>query len=416
LHDGLVAGTAWPEVTPAVDGPGLSNAFNVLTTSLREVAASTDRVELVVTADPKIHDGRYANNGWLQELPDAVTKVAWSNALTMSPATARTHGIADGDVVEVTAGDTSVELPVYVLPGGAHNSCSVSVGYGRTAAGQVGTGVGVDTYPLRRSNGSDIMPGVTLQRTGRRHRLATTQDHFAIDTIGFEARNVRIARLVREATVGAYLADPNVFHHMDHHPPLEQLWQAHTYEGEQWGMAVDLNACTGCNACVVACQAENNIPIVGREQVINQREMHWLRIDRYFKTDPSLPPDMVDDAEMVFQPMTCVHCENAPCEQVCPVAATQHTSDGLNAMSYNRCIGTRYCSNNCPFKVRRFNFFNYHKDLSDISKMQFNPEVTVRARGVMEKCTFCIQRIQQVRIQARNDQRPIRDGPTTWHG
>jgi molybdopterin-containing oxidoreductase family iron-sulfur binding subunit len=369
-----------------------------------------DRIELVLTADQKIHDGRYANNGWLQELPDAITKATWNNSLTMSPATARAHDITDGDVVEVSTGDVAAELPVYVLPGGALNSCSVSVGYGRTAAGQVGNGVGVDVYPLRRSDRADIFEDVSIRNTGRRYRLATTQDHFAIDTLGFEARNVRIADLVREASFDTYLADPNVIRNLDHHPPLIQLWQGHQYEGEQWGMAIDLNACTGCNACVVACQAENNIPIVGREQVINQREMQWLRIDRYFKTDPSVPPDEVDGAEMVFQPMTCVHCENAPCEQVCPVAATQHTKDGLNAMAYNRCVGTRYCSNNCPFKVRRFNFFNYHKDLADISRMQFNPEVTVRARGVMEKCTMCVQRIEKARIHARNNRRPIRDG------
>jgi len=410
LHDGIVPGTAWPEQRPELDEPGLTRAREGLVELIGEPAASAKALELVLTADAKVYDGRFANNGWLQELPDAITKVTWDNALTVAPVTARTLGIADGDVIELSAGDVSVELPVYVLPGTAPFSCAVSVGYGRTAAGTVGTGVGVDAFPLRRSTGTDILRGVTLRATGRHYRLATTQDHHAIDTLGFAERNFRIGNLVREATLDAYIADPELFHHMDHHPPLEQLWKEHAYEGEQWGMAIDLNACTGCNACVVACQAENNIPLVGRQQVINQREMHWLRIDRYFKTEPGVEPGNVDSAEMVFQPMTCVHCENAPCEQVCPVAATQHTEDGLNAMAYNRCIGTRYCSNNCPFKVRRFNFFNYHKKLADVSKMQFNPEVTVRARGVMEKCTFCIQRIQSVRIQARNDRRPIRDG------
>jgi Fe-S-cluster-containing dehydrogenase component len=215
---------------------------------------------------------------------------------------------------------------------------------------------------------------------------------------------------VREASLDAYLANPEVFHEHEHHPPLISLWKDHEYEGEQWGMAIDLNTCIGCNACVVACQAENNIPVVGREQVLNQREMQWIRIDRYFKTEPGLRQDEIEDAEAVFQPVTCVQCENAPCEQVCPVAATQHTNDGLNAMVYNRCVGTRYCSNNCPFKVRRFNFFNYHKHLADTTMMQFNPEVTVRSRGVMEKCTFCVQRIEAVRIPARNDNRPITDG------
>jgi molybdopterin-containing oxidoreductase family iron-sulfur binding subunit len=240
--------------------------------------------------------------------------------------------------------------------------------------------------------------------------LATTQDHFAIDTLGFAERNIRVGTLVRETTVAAFRANPEVIHEHDHHPPNINLWEDLEYEGEQWGMAIDLNTCIGCNACVVACQAENNIPVVGREQVLNQREMQWIRIDRYFKTEPGVSADEVEEADVVFQPMTCVQCENAPCEQVCPVAATQHTADGLNAMVYNRCVGTRYCSNNCPFKVRRFNFFNYHKDLAETSKMQFNPEVTVRARGVMEKCTFCVQRIEAARIPARNDNRPIADG------
>ena len=238
------------------------------------------------------------------------------------------------------------------------------------------TVVGVDAYVLRTTTAPHVLSGATVRGTGRHYRLATTQDHFAIDTLGFKERNRRVGELVREASLDAYLANPEVFHEHQHHPPLISLWKDQEYVGEQWGMTIDLNTCIGCNACVIACQAENNIPVVGREQVLNQREMQWIRIDRYFKTEPGLGSDEIEDAEVVFQPMTCVQCENAPCEQVCPVAATQHTKDGLNAMVYNRCVGTRYCSNNCPFKVRRFNFFNYHKHLADTTMMQFNPEVT----------------------------------------
>ncbi len=410
LHDGVVVGTASPEVRPAIDPAGVERAMAGLGELLRTQPPSADRIELVIAADPKVVDGRFANNGWLQELPDAVTKITWDNALLMSPATARALGVADGDVVGVGAGGAEVDLPVYLLSGCAPYSCTVTMGYGRTAAGLVGDGVGVDVSPLRTARSPYRIEGATVRRTGRRYRLATTQDHHAIDTLGFAERNLRVANLVREAPLDAFLADPELFHRTDHHPPLVQLWKEHAYEGEQWGMAIDLNACIGCNACVVACQAENNIPLVGREQVLNQREMQWIRVDRYFRSDPRLGPDQADDAAMVFQPVACVHCENAPCEQVCPVAATQHTSDGLNAMAYNRCIGTRYCSNNCPYKVRRFNFFNYHKGLSEITSMQFNPEVTVRSRGVMEKCTYCVQRIQNVRIRARNERRPIADG------
>jgi Fe-S-cluster-containing dehydrogenase component len=324
--------------------------------------------------------------------------------------TARELGIGDGEIVAIEARGEAIEVPTFMLPGQARSSMTLALGYGRTAAGQVGDGVGTDAFKLRTAAAPHVVPGAIVRGTGRQYRLATTQDHFAIDTLGFKERNRRVGDLVREASLDAYLANPEIFHEHEHHPPLISLWKDQEYEGEQWGMAIDLNTCIGCNACVVACQAENNIPVVGREQVLNQREMQWIRIDRYFKTEPGLGSDEIDDAEVVFQPMTCVHCENAPCEQVCPVAATQHTTDGLNSMVYNRCVGTRYCSNNCPFKVRRFNFFNYHKDLADTSKMQFNPEVTVRARGVMEKCTFCVQRIEAVRIGARNDNRPIADG------
>ena len=410
LHDGVVGQSAWETVTPKPDPARLASAVDGLRELLGAGRPAAERVELVLVPDARVFDGRFANNGWLQELPDAITKITWDNALLISPATARDIGVSDGEVASVEVRGASLELPVYVLPGMARNCAAAALGYGRTAAGQVGNGVGVDTYGLRTTAAPYILASVTINGTGRQYDLATTQDHFAIDTIGFSERNLRVADLVREASLDAYLENPEIIHEHEHHPPLISLWKEQEYEGEQWGMAVDLNTCIGCNACIVACQAENNIPVVGREQVLNQREMQWIRLDRYFKTPPGVTPDEVDDAEIVFQPMTCVQCENAPCEQVCPVAATQHTTDGLNAMVYNRCIGTRYCSNNCPYKVRRFNFFNYHKDLADTSKMQFNPEVTVRSRGVMEKCTFCVQRIEAVRIGARNDNRPITDG------
>ncbi len=411
LHDGVVDGTAWSEVTrAALDPEGLDAAATAYDTLLTAPGPSAQAPELVLVADPRVRDGRFANLGWLQELPDAFTKITWDNALLASPATARELGLADGEVVAVSSGGVSVELPLYVVPGAARYCLTASLGYGRTRAGEVGTGVGVDLYPMRTTARPHLLTSVSVRGTGRRERLATTQDHFAIDRRGFEARNLRIGELAREASLDEYLADPEVIHHEDHHPPLVSLWREHTYEGEQWGMAIDLGSCIGCNACIVACQAENNIPVVGRQQVINQREMQWIRLDRYFRTPEGLGPDEVDDAEVAFQPVACVQCEMAPCEQVCPVAATQHTNDGLNAMVYNRCVGTRYCSNNCPFKVRRFNFFNYHKHLTTIEQMQYNPDVTVRSRGVMEKCTYCVQRIEAVRITAKNDRRPIADG------
>lgn len=362
-----------------------------------------DGPTLRIVPDPKVFDGRFANSGWLQELPDPMTKVTWDNPLLMAPSMAEDLGLRDGDVVRVSSAAGSVELPVYRLPGHSPRAVTASLGYGRRAGGRVAMGVGVDVAPLLGGASERLVNGVSLEPTGRRVRLASTQDHHAIDRIGFEARNHRIGELVREATLDEYLKDPKVIQEPDHDVHLFSLWKEHSYEGEQWGMAIDLSACTGCNACVVACQAENNIPVVGPEQVRNGREMHWIRVDRYFHGE-------TEDAEVVHQPMACVQCENAPCEQVCPVAATQHTRDGLNAMVYNRCVGTRYCSNNCPYKVRRFNFFNYHKELPELAAMQHNPEVTVRSRGVMEKCTYCVQRIEAARIQARRERRPIRDG------
>ncbi len=413
LHEGVVQGSALSSDQQPFSKEGLATAAAALTVMVARPAPTAGRPELVFAVDPKVFDGRFANNGWLQELPEALTTITWDNALLMSPLTARDMGLKDGDVVTVEASEDSIDLPVYVLPGPASFSLTVWLGYGRESAGQVGNGVGASAYRLRTTENLWSVNGPTVTSTGRRYKLATTQDHWAIDLIGFESRQLRVGQLIREASLDRYLEDPETFRHMDHHPPLVSLWKEKVYEGEQWGMAIDLNACTGCNACIVACQAENNVPVVGREQVLNQREMHWIRLDRYFKTPEGAALDEIDDAQVAFQPMTCVQCEMAPCEQVCPVAATQHTEGGLNAMVYNRCVGTRYCANNCPFKVRRFNFFNYHKDLEEVSKMQFNPEVTVRSRGVMEKCSFCVQRIQQVRITSGNENRPITDGEIT---
>ena len=413
LHDGVVKGSALNAVQQPFSGEGLAAAAAAWKALVARPAPTAGRPELVFAVDPKVFDGRFANNGWLQELPEALTTITWDNALLMSPMTARDIGLKDGELVQVEASGAAIDLPVYVLPGPASFSLTIWLGYGREAAGKVGNGVGASAYRLRTTENLWSIDGPTVRATGRRYQLATTQDHWAIDLIGFESRQLRVGQLIREASLDRYLEDPETFRNMDHHPPLVSLWKEKVYEGEQWGMAIDLNACTGCNACIVACQAENNVPVVGREQVLNQREMHWIRLDRYFKTSEGAELHEIDDAQVAFQPMTCVQCEMAPCEQVCPVAATQHTEDGLNAMIYNRCVGTRYCANNCPFKVRRFNFFNYRKDLAEISKMQFNPEVTVRSRGVMEKCSFCIQRIQQVRITSGNENRPIADGEIT---
>ncbi len=364
-------------------------------------------VELVFARDPKLYDGRFANNAWLQELPDALTKLTWDNALLLGPATAAALGTAQDEIVRVACRGRALELPVHVVPGQAPWSATVWLGQGRRAAGRVGNGAGADAYRLREAASVWSASGVEIVRTGRRHRLACTQEHHAIDAQAAREREHRATHeLVREATWDHYRRHPHFAQEPDHHVKDAQLFGTHAYEGHKWGMAIDLNACLGCNACVVACQAENNIPVVGREQVAKGREMHWIRIDRYFAGDAETP-------RVLHQPVACVHCENAPCEQVCPVAATVHDREGLNVMVYNRCVGTRYCSNNCPFKVRRFNFFNYHRQETPVEKMGRNPAVTIRARGVMEKCTFCVQRIETAKIAAKNERRPLRDGEIT---
>ena len=395
LHDGVLAGSALKEITPALKN-------RTLTASQKnELAAQPlpdkDNLEITFRVSPAVYDGRFANNGWLQELPNTITKLSWDNAALVSHKTAQALGVKNEDVVTLNLDGRTLDMAVWILPGQAEFSVDVMLGYGRTAAGRIGNAVGFNAYQLRTTDRYHQSLGLTINKTGRTHEMANTQDHNSM-----EGRP-----LVREATLEEYRKDPKFADEMVEHPPLVSLWDEHSYtEGNQWGMTIDLNSCTGCNACAIACQSENNVPVIGREQVRNGREMHWIRLDRYFAGD-------IDDPEMVHQPVACQHCEMAPCEQVCPVAATVHDKEGLNLMTYNRCVGTRYCSNNCPYKVRRFNFFNYTNTLPDLLKMVQNPDVTVRSRGVMEKCTYCVQRISAAKISAKNQGKPLVDGDVT---
>ncbi len=406
LHDGVVSDSQWPVERPAPRGGTWVETVTGLATQYARFGAA--EFELVFLRDSRLHDGRFANNGWLQEMPDPLTKLTWDNAALISPRTAERLGLNTGDVVTLEVRGRRLDIPVLVQPGQHDRSIAVALGFGREHAGRVGDGVGFNAYTLRTTDALHIARGASLTKTGRRYELATTQDHQAIDSaVGRRETRERVGELVREAPLTEYLADPEFARHAVHHLPLVSLWQEHEFPGQRrWAMAIDLNKCTGCGACVVACQAENNVPVVGKDEVRRGREMHWLRVDRYFKGAPDAP-------QVVHQPVACHHCELAPCEQVCPVAATVHSQEGLNDMVYNRCVGTRYCSNNCPYKVRRFNWFNNWKHLTDVRQLAFNPEVTVRSRGVMEKCTFCIQRINTVKIAAKNDGRPIKDGEIT---
>jgi molybdopterin-containing oxidoreductase family iron-sulfur binding subunit len=345
-----------------------------------------------------------------------MTKLTWDNAAVMSPITGAELGVKDGAPVTVTLDGKSVTLPCLWVPGHAEGNVTLALGYGRSAAGKVGgserdqvSAVGVNAYTLRTVKGYHTAAGASVQPSNADlPRLSVTTDIHAIDPLGQEGIEERMPALVREASLEEFRKDPHFVDKKVHHPPLLNLWQGPvSYEGHKWGMAIDLNKCIGCNACITACQAENNIPVVGKKNVSMGREMLWLRVDRYYKGEPENP-------ELAFQPIPCQQCENAPCEQVCPVGATMHSSEGLNDMVYNRCIGTRYCSNNCPYKVRRFNYFNMNEELKQeknlVKTMVFNPDVTVRFRGVMEKCTYCVQRIQDVKIHAKNERRPIKDG------
>jgi MoCo/4Fe-4S cofactor protein with predicted Tat translocation signal len=403
LHDGVLKDSAAPCVEPGA--PAHEKVAAALERAARGAhAGAAGSLEAVFVPDNRMYDGRFTNNAWLQELADNVTKLTWDNAALLSYATANRLGVKHGDVIVLKQGGRALEIAAYVLPGQDDGTVVLPLGYARTAAGRVGNGVGFDTYGLRTSEAMYRADGAVLERTSRTHVLACTHDHYAIDTVGMEERGRRVGALVREGTLAEYKANPSFATEKWEAPKSLPLFNPQKYTGEhQWGMSIDLSACIGCNACVVACQAENNTPVVGKEQVVRHREMHWITIDRYFQGKPESP-------NVAFQPLPCQQCENAPCEEVCPVAATMHSDEGLNEQVYNRCVGTRYCSNNCPYKVRRFNFFNYFLHVPEVERMVYNPEVTVRSRGVMEKCTFCIQRIEAVKIAANNENRPIRDG------
>ena len=435
LHDGYLQDTGYAPVTaePAFDG---------------QLPESDPSLELVVRLDPTVLDGSFANDAWCQELPDPITKIVWDNVAVLSPKTAEDHGLVCeyskgryyADVVTLTINGHEVELPIWILPGHADDTVSVTLGYGREisttrperdtpfwdtddktdiyARGTLATGVGTNVAILRNSLAQPVSFGVQLAATGRKWTIVTTQDHGILDT---DARP-----LIRTATMEEYQADP-AFALQDEaptpgsdvktdfsdypelwknqHPAKTPAFRDSDYWQNQWGMVIDLNACTGCNACIVACQAENNIQVVGKEEVGHGRELHWLRVDRYFITEGG--EDLDADPQIVMQPMPCQHCENAPCESVCPVAATVHSPDGTNQMIYNRCIGTRYCANNCPYKVRRYNFYNWSKTIPETVQMAQNPNVSIRFRGVMEKCSFCIQRIRQTQKRAGLETRPL---------
>jgi molybdopterin-containing oxidoreductase family iron-sulfur binding subunit len=427
LHDGFLANSAAKPVDVRLADGVLAQA----TKAADGNAPSKDKLEVVFHRDYSLDDGRYNNNGWLQELPDPVTKIVWDNGILISRKTASELGVKNHEIVEVKLGDHTVQGPIWVQPGFADYTLGMALGYGRPGTGRVGTGVGFDPYLIRPRSGDGFAVGATIRPTGESHKLVCTQDHWSL-----EGRPI-----VREANYEQYLKNKDFAKKMSgeeeegpvkplplYPNPFDELKETGHH---QWGMSIDLSTCVGCSACVMACQSENNVPIVGRGQVLRGREMHWLRIDRYYSASPEKEKrfgvfkiedrqqydEWIDDPQVVTQPMLCQHCEAAPCENVCPVNATVHDQEGLNLMVYNRCVGTRYCSNNCPYKVRRFNFFDYNKrgfgvgkslymgplhsrseDEWDLLKMIKNPDVTVRMRGVMEKCTYCLQRIAQAKI------------------
>lgn len=380
LHDGVASVPAATMAEAPPSGPS----------AVSKPAPESKSLELIIRPDPHVLDGRLAENAWLQELPKPLTQLTWENAALLSPQTAQANRLKHGDVIELRYRGRALRTPIWVLPGHAEGCVTVHLGYGRTYAGPVGSGLGNNAFALQTSDAPWGGPGLEMQKVGEGHRFSTTQSE----------RSMEGREPVRQVTAD----HPSLELSKDDQPEsTETLYPAWKYERPAWGMVIDLSACIGCSACTMACQAENNIPVVGREQVLRRREMHWIRVDRYLDGDDNAP-------RLLHQPVPCMHCENAPCELVCPVGATVHDHEGLNVMVYNRCVGTRYCSNNCPYKVRRFNFLKFNDDQSETLKLMRNPNVSVRMRGVMEKCTYCLQRISAARIDAEKEKRHIRDG------
>ena len=387
LHDGLIQGSAFETQTPTLRSD--------LNSALPSSTSGGEGMDLLFRPDPHIFDGRFSNNGWLQELSKPLTRLTWENAALIGPADAARLGLENGDVVEINNGNASVRAPIWKLPGQAPGTVTLHLGYGRSRSGKIGNKIGFNAYAIRTSDSPWQDTNVEIVKTGERQSLASTQMHHTMDG----------RHLIRQATLSEYQEHPHFAHEMGHEPDEAMtLYPKQENEGYAWGMTIDLNACIGCDACSIACQSENNIPVVGKTEVMRGREMSWIRVDRYFEGDD------IEAPEIVHQPVPCMHCENAPCEPVCPVGATAHGPEGLNEMAYNRCVGTRYCSNNCPYKVRRFNFLMYSDYETPVKKLMTNPDVTVRTRGIMEKCTYCVQRINTARIQAKKEDRTIRDG------
>ena len=419
LHDGLYKNTI-------IKKEQVRPSSKTSTAQLNNfIKLDDNKFEIVFNASSSVYDGRFANNGWLQEIPKPVTSLTWDNAALISIKVAKKLNIKNGQMIEIKIDNKSIKLPAWITPGQNQKSISLELGYGREFEGRLGNGVGFNVYPLRMSSNPSYSLNASISVLDETYPLASTQDHHGLEEDQYAAPGFdklsnnevqsRIPELVKQSTLDYYKDNPDWVQKKveEHKPDKKRSWADHSMynpepeydysKGPQWGMSIDLTSCTSCNACSIACQSENNIPVVGKQQVMNGREMHWIRIDNYFAGDP-------DNPEMSTQSVACVHCELAPCETVCPVAATTHSSDGVNQMTYNRCLGTRYCANNCPYKVRKFNFYNYTRDLPEVVQMAMNPDVSIRFRGVMEKCTYCYQRVSAARISAENENRDIQDG------